>query len=217
MFRSTSSRSKAFLSSAIRFSRSMKVRPRRSTSSSVRVWPSMRRTAWRSISWRRRSIRVRTRWARPRSTLRSSALTRAGRALPRVPPRRPRPRRNSSRSPTRAKILSAAVGDGAGSGVSGTLHLRARGELELRDEVVGGPGAGAEQAEGRLLGSEVDDDLAEVVGAIAGDEVGGGHQELLGGEDAHRGVAGAGAEALVEARREVGGLRFVVFAGALGL
>jgi len=65
------------------------VSPRRSTSSAVSAPPSIRRSAWRSISCRSSSIKVRTSWARPFSSPSRSALTR----------RRSAPSRRSSSSP----------------------------------------------------------------------------------------------------------------------
>src|SRR5947209_17552804 len=63
--RSSSSSPNTRLSSSMRSERARKVRPRRSISSSSSVPLSIRRRAWRSISWRRSSTRVRPSWARP--------------------------------------------------------------------------------------------------------------------------------------------------------
>jgi multicomponent Na+:H+ antiporter subunit D len=75
-FRSSSSSPKCSLSSVIRSSSSIRVRPSRSACSPATEPSSTRRMAWRSMSWRRSSTMVRTRAASPRSASPSSASSR---------------------------------------------------------------------------------------------------------------------------------------------
>jgi multicomponent Na+:H+ antiporter subunit D len=72
-FRSSSSSPKCSLSSVIRSSSSIRVRPSRSACSPATEPSSTRRMAWRSMSWRSSSTTVRTRAARPRSASPSSS------------------------------------------------------------------------------------------------------------------------------------------------